>query len=263
MAGKKHSSQPELPLETMLAFLEDRLPATEKARVEKILQENQLYAQAIKDLDIARQEDPHTAQKALKYRSAFSEGLAKAAQQPEQEKYQSPPVFWKMAAVILILVFPVAYYFLNAGADMGQLEDSYLIAYAWQGTKGSAATDQADQLEKAFQAYRAQDYAQAITRFQGFAQAYPDSLSSIEMQRVNMYHGVSLLFTDQAQAAIPLLSAVIDHGDNTFISDALWYRSWAYWKAGQKGQAQQAFSELAGSPGKHQQQAEEILEAIP
>ncbi|MEM7370508.1 MAG: hypothetical protein AAF587_17995 [Bacteroidota bacterium] len=280
---ERNYNPPELSMETMLAFLQNKLDKQETEKVEHLIQENPLYQEMLKELKESLADDPDTEEKAIQYRDAFVREVHritdKKLYKPKGDKWH----LWSMAAMILLLVIPLGYRFLMPSVE-DQLRNQYFQAYVTEGMRGGdevrnpkELTD-AEKLEEDFafakRAYtiasseftpekeQVQHYQIAIREFENILSIAEEQVPERIIISSSLYLGVSYVVLNQAKEAVPYLQKVIDHGVNVFIPDAQWYKAWALLDLGETEAAIDQFYLLANKSNDYQKRAQDIVKRL-
>jgi hypothetical protein len=105
-----------------------------------------------------------------------------------------------------------------------------------------------DQLTKALDAFRADNYAEADRQLQALEKAHP-------VFDVYFYQGLSRLLSDDAAAALPPLRKAASLADRVFAPDVAWYTAVAEERTGQLTAARDRLADLCRTENPHRQQA--------
>lgn len=101
-----------------------------------------------------------------------------------------------------------------------------VAALTW---RGQAASTLVDDLAPALEAFRQSDYARAAKTLEALEPRYPDVFD------LPYYRGLSLLFLNDADGALPELQKAARLADSTFASDVAGYLAVAQQRAGKSG----------------------------
>jgi hypothetical protein len=100
-----------------------------------------------------------------------------------------------------------------------------------------------DEAAPGLNAFRAGEYDRAAREFESLGLRYPKSVE------VMFSLGVSLLFLDDASAALPALESARALNDESFDDDAAWYLAVAYERAGVPDRSRAVLEGLCGGKG--------------
>lgn len=109
----------------------------------------------------------------------------------------------------------------------------------WRGVEGEVRGE-LDDLTRALDPYRRDDYAEAASRLADVTRQYPDSAAG------HFYLGVSLLFLDRPADAVAALQSAerLVPPEPGLASDVAWYLALAYQRAGQRERAAATLTRL-------------------
>lgn len=279
---ERNYNPPELSMETMLAFLQEKLDKSKMEEVEQLIQNNPLYQEMMNELKQSLADDPDTEEKAIRYRDTFTREVHRITDRnlykPKNDKWH----LWSMAAMILLLVIPLGYRFLMPSVE-DQLRDQYFQAYVPEGTRSGDTREPKELTEEerikndfvfAKRAYsiasseftpkqeQQQHYQIAIREFENILSIAEAKLPAKIAIPSSLYLGVSYLVVNKARDALPHLQKVIDHQVNGFVRDAEWYKAWALLDLGEREAAIKQFYTLANQANDYQQKAQDIIERL-
>lgn len=263
---------PTLTLEKLLDYLEGKLTDAQAAEVDAVLANEPEWVDVLESLDQSLRSDPGTREKALAFREAATEAIwsqnttsQAVAPAPSPRQATVKPLFglpasvWRMAAVILVLVLPTGWFFMQQQQSLyEEMSGKYLKPYAITSLKGQGPTA-AELLERGLATYQNGEYALAARILTDIIHA--SDLNEDERITANMYLGLSHLFSDRPADAVTQLSKVVQGPASTYSYDARWYLAWAHWKAGNDTAAREGFKAIAAIPGTHRAEAQKILDA--
>lgn len=113
-----------------------------------------------------------------------------------------------------------------------------------------------DKLEKAFEPYKAGDYAAALGEFEALDQEYPQE------EQVLFYAGICELSRDNPAAGRAYLEQVLDLPDHRSEVQAKWYIALSWLAEGEASRAKPILTELASYEQKYRERAMEILDDL-
>lgn len=122
------------------------------------------------------------------------------------------------------------------------------VALRWRGASEERQPS-ADDLTRAFDAYRRDDFSEAAVRFEAVARRDPD------VAEAHFYLGISRLFLSDRAAAIAALRRARTLAPRFFARDAAWYLSVAYAATGDRAGALAELQPLCADGQEHSVQA--------
>ncbi|GAB4419051.1 MAG: hypothetical protein OHK0039_31100 [Bacteroidia bacterium] len=223
-------------LETMLAFLEDKLPSEETARIEQLIRDDSDYASAMEELEKSRLEDPDTARRAIRQRDIFRSRVQRLGGQGQHKAPGTPTaaMVFQIAAAIAILILPIAYKSLypSSAQLFAQHHERYEDATRGRNVGITRGSDPDARYQMAMHYYDQQNYTEAADLLASYLAEAGQDTDQARTQTARMHYAVSLLFLDQdPQPAIDALKGVIASQDARYLHDAQWYLGLAYLKA--------------------------------
>lgn len=114
-----------------------------------------------------------------------------------------------------------------------------------------------EDLRKALEPYKADNFGDAAQRLELFTKQYPRSIEG------RFYLGVSLVFLSRPADAAAELEKAKELNVASFARDVSWYLSIAYQRAGQDARSIIELQPLCAEPGNYQSQACETLKKTP
>jgi tetratricopeptide (TPR) repeat protein len=163
---------------------------------------------------------------------------------------------WGIAASIAILLgIGGIFMFGNKSEDPTALFSTYFDpAFAPSNFRSEA--DVLDSLyRKAFDAYNAANYSEAIPSFELIYQKDPNQATA------GYYLGISQLANKNAEAAIPYFEKYVKQ-PNSFQQQSRWYLALCFLQKGESNNAKPYLEMLSQSAGKYQEKAKEILKKL-
>ncbi len=109
----------------------------------------------------------------------------------------------------------------------------------------------------AINAYRKQNFDQAIVNFNAYLDANPEN------DAANFYLGISYLANEQTEKSEKYLVKVVDNQDSIYRNAAQWYLSMAYLKSEKIGKAKSALEDITSGSSSYATKAKEILDGLP
>lgn len=169
---------------------------------------------------------------------------------------KSEPVWWKAAAVVVVLFGVFAVYQWAPNEDPYQ---DYFDPYPNVLAPTTRSQDRSDSiLKKAFSKYDSQDYQGASVLFEEVLQQDPSD-------SVQFYWAMSLLNAEQNQEAQSVLKELMEEfPQNEFKAETLWYYGLVLLKNEETEAAKEAFKGVLEYPGTFKKkEAQELLEQLP
>ena len=264
MADEHTYSTAGFSIEKMLAYLEERLPASEAEQIEQQIMADDLFAQALEELAKAKRDQP--AQ--LEQFSSLKAGIQQGARQEIgtiKSLRQSQWMSYAVAAAVVLILAVAGFQFLNKTTEPdydqlisavleqnGQYEPRIIV-------RGAALSET---INMALQAYQARDYELAIPLLEQ-SLMLTDSLSSIQIAELQLALGFSHLSMLQLQSADSLfISLETNAPESRQEQEARWYLSLSLLSQQKLESAKIHLQKLATSPGKHQEAAKELVKSI-
>jgi TolA-binding protein len=125
------------------------------------------------------------------------------------------------------------------------------LAATWRGASGE--NQFLKDMTPALNAYRRDDYAQAMREFSALTAKYPKSVE------VFFYLGVSQLFDKDAAGAVRSLETARQIAPESFAKQTAWYLAMAYERDGRKEQFESALREICSSKGEFSERACKVV----
>lgn len=163
---------------------------------------------------------------------------------------------WGIAASIAILIGIGGYFmYVNRAQSPEALFSEYFDpAFAPSNFRSDA--DVLDSLyRKAFDAYNANDFSNAIPAFETIYN------NDTKQSTAEFYLGMSFLANNNPEAAIPFFERLAKSA-NTFQQQSQWYIALCFLKRGQPDKAEAYLNELSNTSGKYQSKAQELLKKM-
>lgn len=270
-------------LATMQAFLDGSLDAETQSAVEKLLAENPDYALAMEGLD--RNQSESLSQRDSDQK-AFKEYITTLTKSEEDKKdsFEEPLVrdlrsarWWQIAAVILILALPLAYFFQKPTLTTDQLAMANLEPFTFSGLRGGEdVTTMLDSILDIYEvgrsrfasnpeAYLNDTPAEFEAAKLGFIQVLSqpiDSLGTQQYLKAKMGLGLCLLFQGYQNEAIEQFEVVIQQGDNIWIAPAKWYKAWSLIYLDRKAEAKTVLNKLRNKKSDYREAAQNLLDEL-
>jgi len=240
--------EPHLTLEEMLAYIDQSLDSPDKARIEKVLQESPIYAEALTSLRETLLQEPASRERLNQVETAFSQSVKAEAVKLKKVnscKNDSHAPIIKMrrkwfsvaAAVVILLTVSIGIFRYNQAPLEVRLADAYLTHYVDPLGVMSEVEDQA------FAFYNQQKYAQAIPLFEQLMQQSDPS----KHNKLKMFLGVCFMQENQEVAAERNFREIIDHGQSIYVPAAKWYLALSLFKQEKAQEGTQLLQDITSS----------------
>ncbi len=237
-----------LTLEEMLAYIDQSLDSSDKARIEKVLQQSPIYAEALTSLKETLSQEPLSRERLDQVEAAFSQSVKlEAVKLKKTSSYVNDthePVikmrriwFSVAAAVVILLTISIGIFRYNQAPLEVRLAEAYMTHYVDPLGVMSEVEDQA------FAFYNQQNYAQAIPLFEQLIQQ--SDLS--KHQKLKMFLGVCLMQDNQEVAAERKFREIIDHGQSIYVPAAKWYLALSLFKQEKAQEGKQLLQDITSS----------------
>ncbi len=236
---------PKLSLEEMLAYIDQSMDMSKRKRVEAILSENPIYAEAVASLRGTIEQDDASRDWLHQVDSTFNQTVDTQAKMlriptaPNSRKSGISKRIWFIttaaAVIIAALSFGIMQY--SQPPKEVRLAEAYLTHYVDPLGVLSQVEDQAYAL------YNQQNYVQAIPLLeQLILDAEPG-----KQNKLRMLLGVSHVQIKQDDAAIEYFRQIIDHGESIYVTAAKWYMALALLRQNETKEGKQLLEEIAAS----------------
>ena len=270
-------------LETMVAYLQGTLSEALTTEVEALLASDRNYADAMEYLDRRLSADPDAAKKEIdKFQQIMNRRLDQEVALKNNEGKNRP--FWfsrwySIAAVVLLLILPMAWLLIyqNQTPSVDQLASSHFDIYAYNTNRG--IEDQMTLIDSAVMLYAEgrglykmapEQYGDslpsamvlAMEQFESLLSVPRDSISDQVFFKANIGLGMGHYLQKDYQTSLSYLEPILEHGQNEFVLDAMWYKAWSLLRLNRNTEALEIFSTLANRPNEYRESAGMIQKAI-
>ncbi len=191
---------------------------------------------------------------------ALLESIHQEYQQNDMNKAPEAPagfrrVYYIAASLALLLAAIFVFRNLSGPSSMERLyADNFTKPPENITTRDNSGYD--DHLIAAVDAYRQNDFKNAITNFNTYLESHPED------DAANFYMGISYLADNQHDPSIKFLQKVINNQDSIYRSAAQWYLGLAHIKSGNTEAAKTIFATLASSNSSYAVKSKVILEKL-
>ena len=164
---------------------------------------------------------------------------------------------WVAAAAITLLLAlgGSTYLITNQPVSNEKVFNEYYKPYKVTISYRSADNELNNMLTSAFQAYKDQNFTQALALFQKV-------LNKREDIAARMYSGISYIELEEYRKANKSFRKVLDGGDNLFLDQAKWYLAMCYLKVGNLDKAKHWLNNLKSTSNFYKERANEVLSEL-